>query len=290
MTTLRASRASRGARWSTPTGCPTARPPPAAGYCTTTDRPASRQTRSGRPVSSNRLDSVVSERDVDVLRVESDELSDPVERHAPLGDEATHEPFARAQPLRDVWHSEQTSCARMVARMIDRALRSSSSTLVDNHGWLPTLGGHVHEGHTSRSSVTEGDAAAVGLELLPSVGGSANAVRAGSNPSRSANLRRNDQGVCRHAQLKARTIFVPRNSETGFEKESEIVRRRLSLPVVRAGAAVGRMGRVRAAPSTLVHGAWSTPTRLSAQFVRACVIRPRTTEGALGGLALKIAP
>jgi hypothetical protein len=84
----------------------------------------------------------------------------------------------------------------------------------------------------------------------------------------------------RSKRALSRTIFVPRSSETEPEKKSEIVRRRLSLPAVRACAAVGRMGRIRAASSTLVHGAWSTRTRLSAQSVRACVIRPRTNEGA----------
>ena len=90
---------------------------------------------------------------------------------------------------------------------------------------------------------------------------------------------RENAGLHSSKRALSRTIFVPRSSETESEKKSEIVRRRLSLPVVRACAAVGRMGRVRAASSTLVHGAWSTTTRLSAQ-VRACVVRPRTHEDA----------
>jgi hypothetical protein len=91
---------------------------------------------------------------------------------------------------------------------------------------------------------------------------------------------RENAGMHRSKRALSRTIFVPRSSETEPEKKSEIVRRRLSHPAVRACAAVGRMGRIRAASSTLVHGAWSTRTRLSAQSVRACVIRPRTNEGA----------
>jgi len=50
---------------------------------------------------------VLTEPIIDVTGIKADELADLMERNSALGHQAPHEPFAGAQPIRQVAHAEE---------------------------------------------------------------------------------------------------------------------------------------------------------------------------------------
>ncbi|GEM_PF-2537791 len=81
---------------------------------------------------------MISEPDLNVLRIEPNELAYFVKGRPPLGDEATDEPLTRPEPIGKFQHAEQTKSSHVIALAGDRSLRSLRCAALD--GRLPIVG------------------------------------------------------------------------------------------------------------------------------------------------------